>query len=127
MNIDQSEHIARLIYHHIVGDISAEAQKELDKWLRENERNEKVYGRLLNTDFLKRECNKLRAIDPQRAMEAMQARIHDASSEGRSGRSYHLRTIALTMISTAAMLLMLFGLYFYWDKADGHAPKMQVA
>lgn len=127
MDMEKSEYIARLIYHHIVGDLSAEAQKELDEWLGENAQNRKVYERLLNTDYLKRECNRRETINPQRAMEAMEARIRVVSTDDTTVRPHHARTIALTMFSTAAMLLLLFGAYLYINKVGNHAGQTQMA
>lgn len=112
-----TEHISHLLYHLIVGDISDAGRDDLARWAALNDHNRRIYERLQNSAFLQREYRRIKAVDPHRAMRDMEARIsEDASAPHDTAR--RARTISITLLSAAAMVAAVFGLYTYYNNVS---------
>lgn len=125
--MDKSEYIARLIYYQIVGSISDDAKCDLETWLSEDVRNKRIYDELCDVEFLRLEYSRRSAVDYQHALEAMKTRIEALSGDVEEKHHNQSRTIVLTFLSTAAMALLLFGIYSYTQSHDVMLDKTQIA
>lgn len=106
--MEQSEYIAKLIYRHLVGDLSEEEQKTLDDWIAANPSHRTLYERLLNEDYLKQQYNRRRAINYHRPMKAMKARILVERSDNKMTKALGGRKAMLSLIGVAAVVLLVF-------------------
>lgn len=95
--MEQSEYIAKLIYRHLVGDLSEEEQKTLDDWIAANPSHRTLYERLLNEDYLKQQYNRRRAINYHRPMKAMKARILVERSDNKMTKALGGRKAMLSL------------------------------
>lgn len=67
--------ISRLIFRRIIGTITTEGSARLEEWRKASPSNEETYQRLLDSAFLEREYRRMKAVDIQRPLADMQARI----------------------------------------------------
>lgn len=120
-----AEYVSHLLYHLIVGDISDAGRKELDNWASLNVHNRKVYERLQDADFLQREYRRIKAVDPQRAMKDMEARINGYNTGGSLVPAHRakIRAITVALLSAAAIIAIVFGFYTYYDNVSGPVKK----
>ncbi len=76
MKTTDPQKISQLIFRRIVGTITAEETAYMEEWRKASPANEETYQRLLNTAFLEREYRRMKAVDINRPLADMQARIH---------------------------------------------------
>lgn len=112
-----TEHISHLLYHLIVGDISDAGRDDLSRWAALNDHNRRVYERLQDPAFLQREYRRIKAVDPHRAMRDMEARIREDDTP-RQATPRKARTISIALLSAAAMVAVVFGLYTYYNNVS---------
>lgn len=118
-----TEHISHLLYHLIVGDISDAGRDDLARWAALNSHNRRIYERLQDPAFLQREYRRISAIDPHRALRDMEARIMEGaptlpSPNGKREHRHTARTVALTLLSAAAVVAVVFGVYTYYNNVS---------
>ena len=77
---EKKERISILLFKCITGNITEEEQQVVDNWRQENEANERLYTRLMDTCYLEKEYHRRKMMNVQRPMEDMQRRIKEKAS-----------------------------------------------
>ena len=77
---EKKERISILLFKCITGNITEEEQQVVDNWRKENEANERLYSRLMDTCYLEKEYHRRKMMNVQRPMEDMQRRIKEKAS-----------------------------------------------
>lgn len=115
------KHIVLLIYKHIIGHLTPEEENILTAWRKADERNEALFRRLTDTDFLEREFRRLNVIDSARPQADMQARIRKAAVPKRR----RTRLVAL-VTATAAAAMLCIG-YFMHEPSAPESGRPSIA
>lgn len=77
---EKKERISILLFKCITGNITEEEQQVVDNWRKENEANERLYSRLMDSCYLEKEYHRRKMMNVQRPMEDMQRRIKEKAS-----------------------------------------------
>lgn len=105
----KAEQISRLIYRKITGCATDDDERLLQEWLAEDEANRLLLDELSDMKHLESEYRRRKAVNAERAMNDMYARIG-----GR--RKSRRRTIALRLVEAAAVAVLTLGIYTIYQK-----------
>ncbi|SMC44356.1 FecR family protein [Pedobacter africanus] len=108
------EHIAGLLILHLKGTISAEQQKEVEKWIVQNPHNKRVFERIQNKDTLTKELLKYENISKERAWNNLQKIIEDSTVEIEMKPGSRKIKKVITWWAAACLVAGLF--YFFYNK-----------
>lgn len=110
----ETTRIPQLLFKYITESISDEERTELFEWAERRNSNKKLLERLSDSTYLEQEIRKRKAVNPQRPLADMKARIV------RTGRSRRRLTSITTGIAAAALLLV--GLFLFRHSLQPEMP-----
>lgn len=105
----KAEHLSRLLYRKITGCTTDDDDRQLQEWLAEDEANRQLLDELADMGHLETEYRRRKAVDAERAMNDMYARIGGKRKSRR-------RTIALRLVEMAAVAVLTLGIYTIYQK-----------
>lgn len=115
--MDKNQRISRLIASSLLGQLSADGQKELDEWLSASPAHSRLYDELAKSNKLGKELCRLQQIDSHFALQEMTKRIK-AADKGVTRTTLHLAR----WLSAAAVVMLIVGAaYIYFHHGD--SPK----
>lgn len=110
--------ISALIALERNAELNAEERRHLEMWLHSNESNRIIYEKLQDDSLLEKDLIYLNSFDPKKALEAVSFRI---DNEKTSKKSANLK---LFYYAAAAIILVLFGLFFYNNLFNKYNPRI---
>lgn len=110
---DKKERISILLFKCITGNITEEEQQMVDHWRQENEANERLYSRLMDTCYLEKEYHRRKMMNIQRPMEDMQKRIKE-----RAPRNFSIQWKPLVAAASVALLFCIGFVRFQINSSD---------
>lgn len=110
---EKKERISILLFKCITGSITEEEQQVVDNWRQENEANERLYSRLMDTRYLEKEYHRRKMVNVQRPMEDMQRRIKEKAS-----RNFSIQWKPWVAAASVALLFCLGFVRFQLTSSD---------
>ena len=118
--MQHEEHISQLIARSMLGTLDDQGRQELDAWLAADAHNGQLLEELSSSTTLDQHIVALQRIDRRKAQALMEQRIKEAEARQQERAQTPRRRLSLMhnywLIGIAAMLLLLFGTYYYIDK-----------
>ncbi len=116
----KDEYITSLLFKNIVGSITEEEQRQIDEWRKESDAHERLYARMLDAGYLKKECLRRSVINARRPLEDMEQRI----AKEKGGRTI---TIWRPWIAAASVVLIVcLGFAKLWTSSGGTTGEVTV-
>ncbi len=109
---ENDEYITGLLFKKIVGSITEEEQQRIDEWRRESEAHERLYARMLDIGYLRKEYLRRSVINTQRPLEEMEQRI----ARERKGRPFV--TWRPWVAAASVALVICLGFVKLWTSSD---------
>lgn len=125
--MQHEKHISQLIVRSILGTLDDQGRQELDTWLAADTRHRELLEELSRPATLEQHIAELQRIDRHKAQTMMEQRIREAESRKQESTApkRHRQSLSRSywLAGIAAMLLLIFGTYYYIDKVTiGHRP-----
>ncbi len=115
--MDKNQRISRLIASSLLGQLSADGQKELDAWINASTAHRRLYDELAKSNALSKELDRLQQIDSRSALQEMTKRI---KATGKVGTHPTLR-LARWLSAAAVVALIASAAYIHFH--HGNNPK----
>lgn len=105
----KAEHISRILYRKITGCATDDDERQLQEWLAEDEANRQLMDEMSDMGHLETEYRRRKAVNTERAMNDMYARIGER-------RKSRIRTILMRLVEMAAVAVLTLGIYTIYQK-----------
>lgn len=114
--MDKNQRISQLIASSLLGQLSADGQKELNAWINASTAHRRLYNELAKSNVLDKELGRLQQIDSRSALQEMTKRIKAAD---KTGSRSNLR-LACWLSAAAVVALIASVAYIYFHHGDSH-------